>query len=517
MVLQDLGQRITGAFKRLNAAPIIDDELLDEVLKEIAAALLQADVHVRYVSDLRSNVKKRVLMESDAGGTNKRKIIQKAVVEELVRLVSADKKPYKLEKGATNIIMFVGLQGSGKTTTCTKYAHYYNRKGWKTALVCADTFRAGAFDQLRQNAAKVRIPFYGDYNETDPVKIAEEGVALFKKEKYDLILVDTSGRHKQEAALFDEMKQVADAVQPNDIVFIMDSHIGQACFEQAKAFRECVNVGSVIITKLDGHAKGGGALSAVAATNSPIVFLGTGEHFDEFQTFEPQSFVSRLLGMGDLKGLFQTISEAMPLDKQPELLNKISKGKFSLRDLYEQFQNLQKMGPMGQIMQMIPGMSQLLPPGAEKEGVKRIKKFMVIMDSLTDDELDCVEQMTDSRRLRVAKGSGSSLLEVNMLLEEYKRMEKMVGKMGKSGLFGKGGDLSQLMRNPGQVMQKMTGAMDPRMLQQMGGAQNMMKMMKEFGKMEGGMGGLMEGLGGIDPTQLANMQKMMGKAKGGRR
>jgi len=512
MVLTELGRKITGAFSRLNTAAIIDDDLLDEVLKEIAAALLQADVNVRYVSELRSNVRKRVLLESDAGGVNKRKLIQKSVVEELVRMMQTDRKPYKFEKGICNIVMFVGLQGSGKTTTCTKYAHYWNRKGWKTALVCADTFRAGAFDQLRQNASKVRIPFYGDYNETDPVKIAEEGVELFKKEKYDLIIVDTSGRHKQEAALFDEMKQVEEVVKPHDIVFIMDSHIGQACFEQAKAFRECVNVGSVIITKMDGHAKGGGALSAVAATNSPIIFLGTGEHFDEFQTFEAQSFVMRLLGMGDLKGLFQTITEAMPMDKQPELLNKISKGKFSLRDLYEQFQNLQKMGPMGQIMQMIPGMAQLMPQGAEKEGVKRIKRFMVMMDSLTDDELDCVVQMTDSRRLRVAKGSGSSMMEVVQLLDEYKRMEKMVGKMGKSGLFGKGGDLTQLTRNPGQVMQKMQSAMDPRMLQQMGGAQNMMKMMKEFGKMES-MGGMMEGLGGIDPSQLQNMQKMMGGGK----
>eukprot|EP00435_Cladocopium_sp_Y103_P075318 s182_g56.t1 len=516
MVLGELGQRITASFRRLNQAPIIDDDLLDEVLKEIAAALLHADVNVRYVSELRSNVKKRVLLESDASGVNKRKLIQKAVVEELVRLVSTDRKPYKLEKGKCNIIMFVGLQGSGKTTTCTKYAHHYNRKGWKTALVCADTFRAGAFDQLKQNASKVRIPFYGDYNETDPVKIAEEGVELFKKEKYDLIIVDTSGRHKQEAALFDEMQQVAEVVAPNDIIFIMDSHIGQACFDQAKAFREVVDIGSVIITKLDGHAKGGGALSAVSATNSPIIFLGTGEHFDEFQPFDAQSFVSRLLGMGDLKGLFQTITEAMPLDKQPELLNKISKGRFSLRDLYEQFQNLQKMGPMSQLMQMIPGMSNLMPAGAEKEGVKRIKRFMVIMDSMTDTELDCEVQLNDSRKLRIARGAGASIPEVNLLIDEYKRMEKMVGKMGKSGLFGKGGELTQLSRNPGQVMQKMQSAMDPRMLQQMGGAQNMMKMMKEFGKMEN-MGGMMEGLGGIDPAQVASMQKMMGGKMKGRR
>jgi len=305
--------------------------------------------------------------------------------------------------------------------------------------------------------------------------------------------------------------QVEQVVDPNDIVFIMDSHIGQACYEQAKAFRETVSIGSVIVTKFDGHAKGGGALSAVAATNSPIVFLGTGEHFDEFTPFDPQSFVSRLLGMGDLKGLFQTITEAMPLDKQPELMKKICKGKFSLRDLYEQFQNLQKMGPMGQVMQMIPGMANMLPAGAEKEGTKRIKRFMVMMDSLTDPELDGEVQLNDSRQLRVARGSGSSKAEVSQLLDEFKRMEKMVGKMGKSGLFGKGGDMTQLGRNPGAVMQKMQSAMDPRMLQQMGGAQNMMKMMKEFGKMEGGMGGL----GGMDPAAMENMQKMMKGMKGG--
>merc|ERR1740123_2941394 len=163
---------------------------------------------------------------------------------------------------------------------------------------------------------------------------------------------------------------------------------------------------------------------------------------------------------------------------------------------------------------MIPGMSQMLPQGAEKDGAQRIKRFLVMMDSLTEDELDAVMQITDSRKLRIAKGSGSSLAEVTLLLEEHKRMEKMVGKMGKSGLFGKGGDITQLQRNPGQVMQKMQSAMDPRMLQQMGGAQNMMKMMKEFGKMEN-MGGMVEGLGGLDPSQLQNMQKMMGKMKGG--
>ena len=194
------------------------------------------------------------------------------------------------------VVMFVGLQGSGKTTTCMKYAHHYKKKQFKPAMICADTYRAGAFDQLKQNATKAQIPFYGSYNEVDPAIIAKEGVERFREEKNDLIIVDTSGRHKQEEALFEEMREVADAVKPDLVVFVMDGSIGQAAFDQAKAFKDSVEVGACILTKMDGHAKGGGALSAVAATKSPIVFLGTGEHMDQFEPFLTKPFVGRLLG-----------------------------------------------------------------------------------------------------------------------------------------------------------------------------------------------------------------------------
>ncbi|CAH8384375.1 unnamed protein product [Eruca vesicaria subsp. sativa] len=189
--------------------------------------------------------------------------------------------------------MFVGLQGAGKTTTCTKYAYYHQKKGYKPALVCADTFRAGAFDQLKQNATKARISFYGRYENLyvlilgcDPVKTAVEGVDTFKKENCDLIIVDTSGCHKQEATHFEEMRQVAEAKKPDLVIFVMDNCIGQAAFDQDQAFKQSVVVGAVIITKMDGHAKGGGALSAVAATKSPVIFIGTGEHVDQFEVFD---------------------------------------------------------------------------------------------------------------------------------------------------------------------------------------------------------------------------------------
>lgn len=266
-----------------------------------------------------------------------KKVIQQEIVRELTNLLDAQKKPFQPKKGKSNVVMFVGLQGAGKTTTCTKYAYYWQKKGYRVALVCADTFRAGAFDQLKQNATKVRIPFYGSHSETDPVAIAEMGVQTFKKENYEMIIVDTSGRHKQEASLFAEMQQVRDAVNPDEIIFVMDGSIGQACYDQASAFRQAVNVGSVIITKLDGHAKGGGALSAVAATQSPIIFIGTGEHFDEFEQFDPQSFIKRLLGLGDLAKLMETVTGAIDMENQGELMQNISKGQFSLRDLQSQF------------------------------------------------------------------------------------------------------------------------------------------------------------------------------------
>jgi len=434
---------------------------------------------------MRGRIRKQVELDAAMGaGTNQRRFIQKCVCEELTRLLTPEKKPMKMQKGKCNVVMFVGLQGSGKTTTCTKYASYYKKKGWKVALVCADTFRAGAFDQLKQNSAKVRIPFYGSYTETDPVEIASQGVETFRSEKYDIIVLDTSGRHMQETALFEEMQQISEATRPDDIVFVMDSHIGQACYDQAKAFADAVTVGSVIITKLDGHAKGGGALSAVAATNSPVIFIGTGEHFDDFEQFNATSFVGRLCGLGDIAGLVSSINEVLPLDKQPEMMARMAKGAFTLRDMYEQLQYVTKLGSLGQVMSMIPGMNtDQLPAGYEKQGVQRIKRFMTMMDSMTDDELDCkkgVRLDKDlSRVIRVARGAGVHPMAIAELLHEHKRFEQMVGKMGKAGLMKETGQ-NDMTRNPKQVMQKLQSCVDPMMLQQMGGAQNMFNLMKQM-------------------------------------
>ncbi|KAJ1973866.1 Signal recognition particle [Dimargaris xerosporica] len=262
MVLNELGRKINGALQSLNSRNVIDEQALDALLREICGALLESDVNVQQVQTLRKNIKQKVNLQDLSSGMNKQRIVNKAVYDELCRLVDPGVEPYRPKKGKSNVIMFVGLQGSGKTTTCTKIAAFYQRKGWKTGLVCADTFRAGAFDQLKQNATKAKIPYYGSYTERDPVQLATDGVKKFKQEKFEIILVDTSGRHKQETELFEEMQEISHATKPDHVIFIMDGTIGQAAQSQATAFKEAVDVGSVVITKMDGHAKGGGAISA---------------------------------------------------------------------------------------------------------------------------------------------------------------------------------------------------------------------------------------------------------------
>ncbi|OXU26190.1 hypothetical protein TSAR_013690 [Trichomalopsis sarcophagae] len=504
MVLADLGRKITSALRSLSHATIINEEVLNSMLKEICAALLESDVNIRLVKNLRENVRSVIDFDDMAGGLNKRRMIQSAVFKELVKLIDPGVKAYQPVKGRPNVIMFVGLQGSGKTTTCTKLAYHYLKKNWKACLVCADTFRAGAYDQIKQNATKARIPFYGSYTEVDPVVIAQEGVDMFKKEGYEIIIVDTSGRHKQEESLFEEMLQVSNAVQPDNIIFVMDATIGQACEAQAKAFKERVNVGSIIITKLDGHAKGGGALSAVAATQSPVIFVGTGEHIDDLEPFKTKPFISKLLGMGDIEGLIDKVNE-LNLDDNEELLEKIKHGQFTLRDMYEQFQNIMKMGPFSQIMGMIPGFSQdFMSKGTEQESMARLKKLMTIMDSMNDSELDSRDgaklfSKQPGRIVRVARGSGVTEKDVKDLIAQYTKFAAVVKKMGGiKGLF-KGGDMTKNV-NPAQMAklnQQMAKMMDPRVLHQMGGMSGLQNMMRQLQQgAAGGLSNLMGGFGG---------------------
>lgn len=475
------------------------------MLNEISGALLEADVNVKLVSKLKNSIATQVNFKDLPASVNKKRIIQKAVFDELVKLVDPHAEPFKPKKGRSNVIMFVGLQGAGKTTTCTKLARHYQARGLKACLVCADTFRAGAFDQLKQNATKAKIPYYGSLTETDPAKVAKEGVDKFKKEKFDIIIVDTSGRHRQESALFQEMTDIQEAVHPDETIMVLDASIGQQAESQAKAFKEAADFGAIIITKTDSNASGGGAISAVAATHTPIVFIGTGEHMLDFERFAPQQFINKLLGMGDMAGLVEHV-QSLKLD-QKDTIKHITEGIFTVRDLRDQLSNIMKMGPLSKMAGMIPGMSNM--PGMagmdDDESSARLKRMIYICDSMTEKELDSDGKMFiehPTRMTRVARGSGVSVREVEDLLTQQRMMAGMAKKMGGN------------MKNMQRAQQAMGGANNKgqlaamqKRLQSMGGAGGGgMPDMASLAKMFGGGGG--GGAGGM--PDMAKMMESMG-------
>ena len=434
MVLSELGRRLQAAVSDLTRSPNLDEKAFEDMLSQICSALITADVNVKLVSNLRKAIRTQVNFRNLPSGANRKRLIQKAVFDHLVALVDPHAKPPAPRKGRPHVIMFVGLQGAGKTTTCNKMARYYQARGFKACLVCADTFRAGAFDQLKGIATKGSgIPYYGSLTQTDPAVVALEGVTRFKKERFDVIIVDTSGRHRQEAALFEEMTQIQRAVQPDQTVMVLDATIGQQAEAQSRAFKETADFGSIIITKTDGQAAGGGAISAVAATHTPIVFIGTGEHSLDLERFAPQAFVSKLLGLGDVQGLVEQV-QSMKLD-QKETMKHIQEGIFTIRDMRDQLQSIMKMGPLSKIAGNLPGLGQMMQGMDDADGAERMKRMIYICDSMTQRELDSdgkVFVREPSRLTRVAGGSGTSVREVVDLLSQQRMMANMVTGMHKN-------------------------------------------------------------------------------------
>ncbi|MHA2041180.1 MAG: signal recognition particle receptor subunit alpha, partial [Candidatus Thorarchaeota archaeon] len=309
MVMEGLGKALNSALKKLFGASIIDEELVKELAKDIQRALLVADVDVSLVMAITQRVEEQALDESLPRGISRREHIVKVVWDTLAFYLGEKNVPLTINPGKPNLVMMVGIQGSGKTTTVGKLARYFQKRGIKTGVICADNFRPGAYSQLKQLAEKSNVPFWGDEKEKDAVKLAKKGFGDMKKKGIELILLDTSGRHREETGLIKEMRDISKAVKPQEIVLVVDGTLGQQAGVQAAAFRNATDIGSIIVTKLDGSAKGGGALSAVAATGAPIKFLGTGEGMDAVEPFNPTKFAGRLLGMSDIKGLIEKVRE----------------------------------------------------------------------------------------------------------------------------------------------------------------------------------------------------------------
>ncbi|HDD70387.1 MAG TPA: signal recognition particle protein [Candidatus Bathyarchaeota archaeon] len=438
MALERLGSSLYEAIKKIFRASIVDEAAVKELVRDIQRALLQADVNVQLVLNISKKIEDRALKEKIPPGISRREHVIKVVYEELTRFLGEKPAPIKIEPGKRNIIMLVGIQGSGKTTATAKLARYFQKRGLKTAIVCADTYRPGAYAQLQQLADRINVPLYGNPKEKNPVKIALEGLKLFKDK--DIIIVDTAGRHKEEKELIKEMKMLEKNIKPDEIMLVIDGTIGQQAMVQAKAFNEATPIGSILVTKLDGSARGGGALSAVAATGAPIKFIGTGEKIGDIEPFVPSRFVGRLLGMGDLETLLEKVREAEV--KVPEKKAKaILSGKFTLTDMYEQFEAMKGMGPFRKLLKMIPGMSYNIPEDMLNMAEDRLEKWRVMIQSMTPEEKENPKIFNASRIRRVARGSGTSEKEVKELLKQYsmmRRMIKMLRKKKKLPFFGKG-------------------------------------------------------------------------------
>ncbi len=439
MALDNLGSSLTNAIKKLFKAGVVDEATVKELVRDIQRALLQSDVNVQLVLQISKNIEERALKEKVPPGVSRREHVIKVVYEELTKFVGDKPVPLKVEPGKKKIIMLVGIQGSGKTTHAAKLARYFQKRGLKVGLICADTYRPGAYAQLQQLATRTNTPFFGDLKQKDPVKVVREGLKQFGEK--DLIIVDTAGRHKEEKDLIKEMKDLEKNIKPDEVIMVIDGTIGQQALAQAKTFHEATPIGAIIVTKLDGSSRGGGALSAVAATGAPIKFIGTGEKIEDIEPFIPSRFVGRLLGMGDLETLLEKVKDAeiqVPQKKAKEIMS----GNFTLTDMYEQFQAVKKMGPFGKVLKMIPGMSSSdVPEEMLNTAEGRLEKWGVIIQSMTPEEKENPKLLNSSRAKRIARGSGTTEKDVKELLKQYIMMRKMLKmfKHKKKLPFGLGG------------------------------------------------------------------------------
>ena len=435
-MLDRLSTSLKDALKKLAGKTVIDKAAVDELVRDLQRALLQADVNVKLVMSLSQSIKKRSLEEEPPKGMSAREHVLRIVYEELVHLMGATGEVSL----AQQTILMAGLQGSGKTTTTAKLARYFQRKGLRVGVICGDTFRPGAFQQLSTLCAKINVPCIGNPNEKDALVIVRNGLSALNTS--EVIIIDTAGRHALEEDLIDEIQNINAIAKPTHRWLVIDAALGQQASEQARRFHEAIGIDGVLITKMDGTAKGGGALSAVSETKSGIVFVGSGETIEDLERFDPDGFISRLLGMGDLRALVERAEEAMSEDDLD--MNAMLRGRFTLRDMYKQLEAINRMGPLKQIMSMLPMGGVEIPADAYDVTTVKMKHYKVIMDSMTKKELDEPQVLSSSRIQRIAHGSGATPEEVKELIKYHRMMQNAI-----KGMRGNKFNMQRMMKRFG--------------------------------------------------------------------
>ncbi len=418
-MLGKLSEGLKSVIKKLMGSGHIDERLLDEIIRDLQKTLIEADVNVQLVFQLSQKIKNRALKEKPLPGLTQKEHVIKVIYDELVSLVG-EKPTIMLKPGK---ILLVGLFGAGKTTTAGKLALWYRKKGLRPALIGCDIHRPAAMDQLEQIAKSLNIPYYISREEKDVLKIAKDGMEKLKK--YDVLIFDSAGRDALDEELAKEIEELKNVVNPDEVFLVLPADIGQAAKQQTEQFHKLVGITGVIVTKLDGTAKGGGAITSCSVSGAPIKFIGFGEKPDAFDVFDPQRFISRLLGMGDIQSLLEKAKEAIDEKKAKEMKEKIESGKFDLNDFYEQIKSMQKMGSLSSILESIPGLGMGMPKGLDlNREEEKMKRWLYIIDSMTKEERRNPDIINESRIRRIARGSGTREEDVRELLQAYKQSRK---------------------------------------------------------------------------------------------
>ncbi|MEQ8677463.1 MAG: signal recognition particle protein [Aggregatilineales bacterium] len=447
-MFESLSQRLQDTFDRLGRSGKLTEQDVKTAMREVRMALLEADVALPVVKDFVNRVRERAIGSEVAKSLKPGQMVVKIVHEELTETLG---EPGRLSySGSTkpHVIMLVGLQGSGKTTTAAKLAVYLRREGKKAFLIAADTYRPAAVDQLVTLAKQVNVPYYEEGVSARPPDIVARGLKAAKEANVDIVLVDTAGRLQIDDTLMAELEEIKRRTDPAEILLVADAMTGQEAVNIAQGFNERVGISGLILTKVDGDARGGAALSMRAVTNVPIKFLGTGEKIDGFEVFHPDRLVDRILGMGDIMSLIERAEEEFDEKEAMELQRKMMQNQFTLQDFLEQLQRIRRMGPISQIMGMIPGMSKMQIQGEinQEEVEDRLGKVEAIINSMTKDERSNPKKLNASRKKRIAAGSGVQVRDVNDVLKQFRQMQTMMDQLrkgrfpnipGLSGLMGR--------------------------------------------------------------------------------
>ncbi|MDQ3695580.1 MAG: signal recognition particle protein [Chloroflexota bacterium] len=436
-MFESLTDRLNETFSRLGRKGRLTEQDVDEAMREVRRALLEADVNFKVVRDFVAAVRERAIGQDVLRSLSPAQTVIGIANEELIKVLGTEREPLRRPEQPPQILMLVGLQGSGKTTHAGKLAVHLRKEGRNPLLVAADVYRPAAINQLQALGKQVNIPVYEEGTAKDPVEIASNAVRFAIERGYNPIIVDTAGRLQIDERLMQELVNIRERVNPTEILLVADAMTGQEAVGVAQTFHDRVGATGLILTKMDGDARGGAALSIRAVTGVPIKFIGTGEKLDALEPFYPERLASRILGMGDVLSLVERAQEQTSVEEAEKLQQRMFKGQFNLEDFLDQMQKIKQMGPLTQLLDMIPGLGGQLRQAKAQISDDDYKHVEAIIFSMTPEERRRPELIGKRRSLRIAKGSGRTQAEVRQLLKQFNEMQKMMGQVGKMAKKGR--------------------------------------------------------------------------------